>query len=140
MFLKKYSIWKDFAHLDSIILVNHLYVPTNEPLGSHTEQRKQNTNISTHFCTRSKGGSVAIQVFTVTATVYTPRVGFQQGHAFRHCQSEKSAGQMRGEVLMLSFKFLSPAPLTARIDLPLPWIHPGRQQERMHKAHYSEHA
>lgn len=101
---------------------------------------KQNINISIHSCVRSKDGSVEVRVFAVTATVYTPGVGFQQGRAFHHCRSEKSAGQMRGEVLMLPFKFLSPAPLTARIDLALPWIHRSRQQERMHKAHYSEHA
>lgn len=50
----------------------------------------------------------------------------------------RRADERRG--LTLPFKSLSPAPLTARIDLALPWIHPGRQLERMHKAHYSEHA
>ncbi|KAI9548881.1 hypothetical protein NQZ68_003415 [Dissostichus eleginoides] len=51
--------------------------------------------------------------------------GFQQGHAFRHGWSERSAGQMRGEGLTLPFKSLSPAPLTARIDLPPAALHSG---------------
>lgn len=69
-----------------------------------------------------------------------PGSGFQRGHAFHHGRrrEERRADERRG--LMLPFKSLSPALLTARIDLALPWIHPGRQQERMHKAHYSEHA
>lgn len=53
-------------------------------------------------------------------------------------REERRADERRG--LTLPFKSLSPAPLTARIDLALPWIHPGHQQERMHKAHYLEHA
>ena len=63
---------------------------------------------------------------------------FNKAMHFAMVREERRADERRG--LTLPFKSLSPALLTARIDLALPWIHPGHQQERMHKAHYSEHA
>lgn len=81
-------------------------------------------------------------------TARAPRaVIFNKATHFDHGHSEKSAGRTRAErradesrALTLPFKSLFAAPLTARIDLALPWIHPGRQLQRMHKAHCSQHA
>ena len=70
----------------------------------------------------------------------TPRAGIPTGpRILPWSEWEERRPDERGG-LTLSFKSPSPAPLSARIDLALPWIHPGRQQQRMHKAHYSEHA
>lgn len=94
-----------------------------------------------HSRTRSKGGSLATPACVVTADGARPSgCDFQQGHAFRPRSQREERRADESRALTLPFKSLFAAPLTARIDLALPWIHPGRQLQRMHKAHCSQHA
>ena len=142
----EWSSWEDYALTLLAFRENHLFVTHIEPW-AHWGTRKFKDEIQPcferlHIHIRSKGGSVVMWVTTVTAKVHSIPLGAEISTGPRISPwsewGERRADERRG--LTLPFKSLSLAPLSARIDLALPWIHPGRQQERMHKAHYSEHA